>query len=283
MKKWVRNLLGLPENFGTEGMTVDPLDDLVAVFERNVAISALPALIDALDPDPTTVSLSDTALGFDANVFLRLADDNQSALVVDYLTGVHKAPLVLPGQAIQEFWNNQTEAIPTVSKKLGNSFDSLKKAVNGIDDEFEQIEKIENLLDEFKTEHGAVYDEATVKKTASVLQNLRERAVVPFCPRAPFNDLVAHRNKTKTPPGFKDSGDGDFFVWADLLYGLKSLQHQGTGFSRLVFVTNDTKKDWSREGIAHPILAAEANALLDVSFETWTLKQLVKAVEAETT
>ncbi len=283
MKKLAKKLLSWLATSGTEKMTLDATDELIAVFERISEIDALGALVDALDPKKSKVSLLNTAIGLDANVFLRLADDAKSALVVDYLSGIHQAPLILPGQAVQEFWNNQTEAVATVSKKLGNSFKSFKNAVEGIDDDFgDYLERIELLLDEFSTEHGNVYEEATVKKTASVLNNLRANAEATFCPRPRLLQLAVHRDKTKTPPGFKDSGDGDFFIWADFLHGLRTMQHEGRTFGRAVLVTNDTKKDWSRDGVAHPILTAEAHALLDVPFETWTLKQLVAAIEAET-
>ena len=259
------------------------MEELLSVFNRRTNIDALRALVDALDPKQAEVSLSNTALGLDANVFLRLADHNKSALVVDYLSGIHKAPLILPGQAVQEFWNNQTEAVATVSKKLESNFKNFKNAVESIDDDFgEYLAKIETLLSEFSSEHGSVYEEATVKKTALVMDNLQASAVATFCPRIPLLELAAHRNKTKTPPGFKDSGDGDFFIWADFLYGLRNMQHQGMKFDRAVLVTNDTKKDWSRDGVAHPILAAEAYALLEVPFETWTLKQLIEEIETET-
>ena len=273
MQKWLQ-MFGIKREMATSA-----LEELISIFERHTSIDALSALVDALDPKQSAIDLQDTALGIDANVFLRLADDENSALIVDYLSGVHKAPLILPGQAIQEFWNNQTEAIATVSRKLGSNFQNFKKAVESIDDDFgDIIDRLEKLLDEFHKEHGNVYEEATVKKTAAVLNNLMANAVVPFCPRTAFLDLVAHRDKTKTPPGFKDSGDGDFFIWADLLYGLKTLQIEGDKFTRVVLVTNDTKKDWSRDGIAHPILAAEARALLHVPFETWNLKKLAAEI-----
>lgn len=276
MQRWLAT-------FGIEKMTMDAADELNAIFERRTEIDALGALVDALDPNQTAISLANTAIGLDANVFLRLADDDKSALIVDYLSGIHRAPLVLPGQAVQEFWNNQTEAVATVSKKLGSSFKSFKSAVEGIDDDFgDYLKKIELQLNEFSAEHGNVYEEATVKKTATVLSNLQSRAVTSFCPRPKLLQLATHRKNTKTPPGFKDSGDGDFFIWADFLYGLRTMQKSGSKFDRTVLVTNDTKKDWSRDGVAHPILTAEVNALLRVPFETWTLKQLVAEIETET-
>lgn len=269
-------------NSGINNSETSTIKELVAIFERQTSIDALGALIEALDPKPNVVNLVETAIGIDSNIFLRLADHSNSALIIDYLSGPHKAPLVLPGQAVQEFWNNQTEAVFTVSKKLEMNFNKFKKAVEAIEDDFgEYIEKFEKLLNDFNTEHGNVYEEATVKKTAVMLNNLQENAVVPFCPRSPLWHLAIHRDKTKTPPGFKDSGDGDFYIWADFLFGLRELQSHGTVFSRAVFVTNDTKKDWSRDGIAHPILAAEASELLGVSFETWTLTELVSQIETE--
>ena len=283
MRKLAQKLLQRLATSGTEEVNLDATEELIAVFERRTDLDALGALVDALDPCEPSIGLSNTAIGLDANVFLRLADDRKSALIVDYLSGVHEAPLVLPGQAVQEFWNNQTEAVATVSRKLTSSFKSFKSSVDSIDDDFgDYLQKIEKLLQEFGSEHGNVYEEATVKKTAAVLNNLRVRAVTTFCPRAPLLLLAIHRDKTKTPPGFKDSGDGDFFIWADFLHGLRNLQRQGAVVDRALLVTNDTKKDWSRDGIAHPTLTAEAHALLGVSFETWTLNKLTAAIEAET-
>lgn len=261
---------------------VDPLDSLISVFNRATKVDALGELLSALEPQENQIGLSQTAIGVDANVFLRLADHSKSALIIDYLSGQHGAPLILPGQAVQEFWNNQTEAVHSVARKLRSSFDSFKKNLDQIEDDFgEHIAKIEELVDTFESEHGSVYEASTVSKTRAMLENFSAKASVPFCPRSNIERFANHRHNTKTPPGFKDSGDGDFFIWADFLYGLKSLQTEGVDFERAVLVTNDKKIDWSRDGIAHPILAAEVRALLDVSFETWTLQQLISAIEAE--
>ena len=51
-------------------------------------------------------------------------------------------------------------------------------------------------------------------------------------------------------------------------------------FDNVILVSNDRKIDWSREGIAHPILSAELNALLSVPFETWDVSKLVQKVAA---
>ena len=266
-------------------MTInDPAEDILAIFDRRTPIDALDALTRAIENSDSLpkLELSKTAIGLDANVFLRLQSHPKGTTVVDYLIGLHEAPLILPGQSIQEFWNNQTEAITTVGKKLKSNFTNFKKAVNNIDDDFgDYLSQIENLLDQFFAEHGNVYEEKTLRDTISVLKNLKRRAIVPFCPREKYLKIAQHRNDTKTPPGFMDSGDGDFFVWADFLYGLKKLQHDGVSFERVVMVTNEKKKDWSRDGVAHPILAAELNALLGVPFETWSMDKLCTQIEAD--
>lgn len=48
--------------------------------------------------------------------------------------------------------------------------------------------------------------------------------------------------------------------------------------SKLILVTNDGKIDWCREGEAHPVLCAEAKALLEVDFEIWTLDKFAASV-----
>ena len=265
------------------GSEVDPLGEIVELFERRRQVEGLSALIDALDPDENTNDLGHTAIAIDSSVFMRVATHSKSELIVDYLDGQHSAPVVLPGQAVQEFWNNQIEAVDTVATKLKKSFEALRTQIDKIPEELSEFtNRMNALLDEFSEKHGYIYEGATVTKTSSFLSILKDKAVVPYCPRPMIRDIAAHRKSTKTPPGFKDQGDGDFFIWADLLYGLRNLQLHGEDFAKVVLVTNDTKKDWSREGKAHPILAAEISALLGVTFETWTLEKLITSIEEAT-
>lgn len=101
---------------------------------------------------------------------------------------------------------------------------------------------------------------------------------LPLC----CDGLATHRKRTKTPPGFKDDGDGDFFIWVDLLTGLQLARASSRQFSRAVLVSGDRKLDWSRNGIAHPILVAEVRALLNVPFEIWPTQKLADAVATAT-
>ncbi|RVU18486.1 PIN-like domain-containing protein [Methylobacterium oryzihabitans] len=240
---------------------------------------ALAHLIHAVHPQPNGVTLQETAIALDANVFLRLSLHPQSADIVDYLGSAHPAPLILPGQAIQEFWNNQLQAVDSVASSIKKTFQQLQSQVSKLDPSFGEFQRrFEELLDDFSGDFAYTYDEGTVRKTQSFLGMLQRTAMVPYVTRLCFVELAAHRKQTRTPPGFQDTGDGDFYIWADFLLGLQQARSAGRIFSRAVLVTEDSKKDWSRKGVAHPILCSEVNAVAGVPFEVWSLKNLADVI-----
>ncbi|NQD81454.1 hypothetical protein HP436_14860, partial [Pseudomonas sp. CrR14] len=107
---------------------------------------------------------------------------------------------------------------------------------------------------------------------------LEQKAIVPYVPRLRFHEMAVARKRTKTPPGFKDDGDGDFYVWLDLLYGLMIEKKHGAEFNHVIFVTNDVKPDWSRNGIPHPILAAEMETAVGATLEVLKIEQFGKMI-----
>lgn len=253
--------------------------ELIAVLDRRTDCDSLSALVAALSPDQTNTPLAETAIGLDASAFLRLGRDVQSDDIVDYLSSKHPAPLIIPGQAVQEFWNNQLNVVDTIASALRKKFESFKNDLAKVDKSLaNEISQIDSLLDQFSNEHGHIYDEATARKTLRFLQLLQKRALVPYAARLELREIASQRKKTKTPPGFKDDGDGDFFIWVDFLTGLQIARANGSEFSRIVLVTEDRKLDWTRAGKAHPILVAEAKSLLRVPFEIWTIEKLAAEV-----
>ena len=115
--------------------------------------------------------------------------------------------------------------------------------------------------------------------TLQAIETLSAKAKVPYTPRLPFAELAKIRKATKTPPGFKDTGDGDFFVWLDLLFGLMQAIEDGAVFSHVILVTNDTKVDWSKNNATpHPILSAEIGAAVGSTFEVMKVEALERAV-----
>lgn len=254
-------------------------EQLFRLLDRQSSIAALSALGEAVRGSPSNISIGQTAICLDASVFLRLANHPKSADIVDYLSSNHSAPLILPGQAIQEFWNNQLQVVGTVATKFRGKFADLRKEVEQLDPNFGDFaDEMGNLLDRFSQEHGHVYDEAMVRKTVTLLDVLEDSAVIPFVPRLRFAQIAAQRKMTRTPPGFKDDGDGDFFIWADLLRGLQHAISRKDAFTHVALVTEDKKPDWCRGSIPHPILTAEISALAKVPFSIWRLDKLAAEV-----
>jgi hypothetical protein len=137
-------------------------------------------------------------------------------------------------------------------------------------------------LDKLREDIELVYDQETVRQTMGFLETLKKKAEVSYVPRELFVAIAENRKRCKTPPGFKDPGDGDFFIWADFLAGLVEARQSGAAFSKSVLVTLEKKPDWSRDSVAHPILSAEAVAAAEAPFELWSLDRLAREVDEAT-
>jgi hypothetical protein len=256
------------------------LVQLEAVLDRQVPIDSLEALFLAVDRrNKKSPELEKVAIGIDSSVFLRLASHKHSADIVDYLDTKHLGPLILPGQAVQEFWNNQLAAVDTVAAGVKKKFDALKLDVAKVDPNFgDYAESMGSLLEQFSSDYGYVYDAATLRTTTFLLELLKKKAFLSYVPRMRFHEIALSRKRTKTPPGFKDDGDGDFFVWVEFLYGLLHAKDQGPEFDHAIILTHDQKIDWSRASVAHPVLAAEVQKLVGVPFDVWTIERFYQAM-----
>jgi hypothetical protein len=87
---------------------------LIDVLDRQIPCEVLNSLVSALQQAPPSLSLDDTAIALDANAFLRIPAHAKAEDMIDFLSRAHTGPLIIPGQAIQEFWNNQLQAVDTV-------------------------------------------------------------------------------------------------------------------------------------------------------------------------
>ncbi|MDS1136711.1 PIN-like domain-containing protein [Nitratireductor indicus] len=256
------------------------LERIVSVLDRRENIPALEALVTAVRGGPVASQLSSSAIVIDANVFLRIPSHKKSADIMDYLTAVHEKPVVVPGQVIQEFWNNQLSAVDTVYKTISKKHSDMHKEVGRFKDSgVVGIELVSESLDAFKKSNEHVFEPEIMAKTLSFLERLVHKAIVPFAPRDPFAGIAVNRKRAKTPPGFKDDGDGDFLVWVDLLWGLSEAKADGSSFDSVILLSHDSKVDWSRGQTAHPVLVAETQAVLQANFEIWNLDGFAKAIE----
>ena len=162
------------------------------MLSRQTPNKSLVALVSALKPEVSNIPLAETAIGFHSSVFLRLGAHAKSEDIIDYLSSRHSAPLILPGQAIQEFWNNQLQVVDTIAANVKSS--TIPVYLRKADPYFAHTRrKCNDLLEEFRTQHGHVYDEVTVRRTVAVLELLQQRALVAYAPRPPLRHTANKR------------------------------------------------------------------------------------------
>lgn len=256
---------------------IDCVSRVCALLDRGSEIGALKSLSSALKFELPERNLAETVIAFDANVLLRMSKHRNCDDIVDYLRTAFSGKIILPGQVIQEFWNNQFLGVDSISSALQKKFKEIRETIGNLDDQFgDYATRFDALMNEFDEKYGYIFDENTARKTKLFVDLLIEKARVPFVQRSLISASAEVRKRTKTPPGFKDGGDGDFFVWADLLLGLAELKKEDFPYRRVILVTLDKKIDWSRGGIPHPILSAEIHAISGAEFETITLEVLAK-------
>ncbi len=268
---------------GRRRLREEDQEGVYRVLNREVRVPALEALVAALEPPKEEWEVTGAAIALDTNVVLRLAGHRGSEDIADYLISKHQGPIILPGQTITEFWNNQMAAVETVAGGLVGDLGRLRQRLTGLEEEFgDVLSDLDGVVERFQGEHGHVYSAATVHRTRRLLGAFQERAIVPFVTRTRFQPLAEHRYQTKTPPGFADSRIGDFFVWADFLLGLSVAWSRGMRYRTAVFVTNDKKVDWIRNGVAHPVLVAEARAVGGGPFAIWSVETLAEKISSVT-
>lgn len=282
---WLRARLATEEASSTSPF--DSWDDpeLVAVWRvlnRTTAIQALQELLDGLDRgrdrQPAADDPRPIAFGFDTNAIFKLGLGKHGPDAIDYLRTQHTGPILVPGQAVQEVWNNLLAAVQPKGKSLLQSFRDFKNKAAAIDLPHGESERaFEDALVAMSEEYEEWLDPKSQEVLGDTLEVLGKGNCC-YVPRAEFLDLARARHETKTPPGFRDTAQnhGDFFVWADFLYGLA--QSDLSGVKAIVLVTNDEKPDWSRAGVAHPVLTAEARAIGGAPFSLWTTKQFFNFV-----
>ncbi|MDY3666484.1 MAG: PIN-like domain-containing protein [Schaalia hyovaginalis] len=253
------------------------------LLSRKMPVDALSHLIGALQhKTPDIDNFSEWAIGFDANVLLNLAKGRRGADLIDYLRSVHRGPVILPSQAVQEFWNSRIYSVSGLADNVRSNFTSLENLVNQIDPAFSGFKtKLEPILREFESEFGHVLDERTAGEIDALLAALEECSLRAEVDRSSLYPIARQRKLAKTPPGFKDEGDGDFLIWADFLLCLQMAMDERPEFPAAALVTDDTKKDWSTKGTPNPILTAEVHTLVGVPFFTLTLTQFNSRVEKE--
>jgi hypothetical protein len=256
------------------------LGELEDMLERKRPINIIRSLLDATQQsEPIEVSsLKGAAVCLDTNVFFKLASMSERAQVIDYLASQHEQPLIVSAQSMLEVWNNYLNAIDTIAVDIRKKLGDLTGAMMPLDAGFSSYrDRFESVLADFREEYGHLHKEGMKERVKSLVEILEKRALYSEVSRVRFERFFSARKITKTPPGFRDDGAGDYYVWLDFLFGLRLTNTKGADFSRAVLVTDDRKIDWVKGGAAHPTLVAECMDYVGVPLEIWTVKRLVLA------
>lgn len=251
------------------------LENLVA---RQRPLSAFKHFADNLRGARKGAILESSAVCLDTCVLIHLFKHKNVDTILDYFSTLHKGILVVSAQTLQEFWNNHIFAIETVAAGVSKRFAELEKEIKKVDPTWSNFEsEISEVLSRLKQEYGHLHEPKTRARLSDFAEQLAKRAVMAEVPRSRFYAFAEQRKKLKTPPGFEDCGHGDFYIWLDFLYAIRSAQDFGG--SSAIMVTDDTKRDWSKGAVPHPVLAAEMESYTGLGFETWTLDTLWKKIE----
>ncbi len=252
--------------------------DLLRLLDGQAALDHLTPLVAALNRQGRArIHGTETrfAVGLDANVLLGLGKGKAGTDVIDYLSARHPGPVILPSQSILEFWNNYLSSVETLGGKLRKAFDDLQRVLESLDPTQADIkQRALPIVAALEDRYGYILEGRTASTLVGLFSGLTEAAIVPQLPRSPLMRIAQQRQAVKAPPGFRDGGSGDFFVWAEFLLGLRIAGDRGEGCAHAVLVTDDTKRDWSTDGTTHPYLRAEVSAWTGATFETWTIDML---------
>lgn len=203
-----------------------------------------------------------SAICFDSNVFLNVGKGAKAADLIDYLSQQHKGPIIISSQTLVEFWNNYFSGTETFTDNLKKHAEALDKAIVDIAPTYDKLrQSAETMVSEFRSEFGHLASERTHAEISSFLTMLESTGLYAQVPRELISRVSRVRQGLKMPPGFKDDGNGDLAVWAEMLLGLQIAERTGRVFDSVVFVTAETKKDWITRGVPHPALIAEVAAL----------------------
>lgn len=225
-------------------------------------------------------SLGTSAVCLDTNLLFKALANPKRDEIIDYFRTRHSSPLIVSTQSMQEFWNNYHNVLDTISKGVENKVADLEKTLAALDGVFaEHREKMLAALAEFKHDNEHLFSKDLKKQVLAFVDMLREKGIEAEAPRHLFQDVAIRRKAAKTPPGFKDAGDGDFYVWLDFLYGLLLAKQDGRSFDKAILVTADRKIDWVKGNAAHPVLVAEAAAVAKVPLEIWSLSDLLRGIQ----
>jgi hypothetical protein len=244
--------------------------------------------------DELNIALRDAVVAVDANVLLGLyrflpQTANDVIKVLERL----EDRLVVPNQALREFWRHRQRAAGSPEAATRIADDAIAKAATSVKQALETwskhvgldaaermalLRRVADSADEFREELAAVHEKADGRAGDEdpilvQLERLLNGRVTDALPEDEWNECIAEgrrRVEAEEPPGYKDAGKeegdtpegaaGDYLVW------YQATRHAAERGCDLIIVTADEKEDWWwRQQAAllgpRPELALEYNKL----------------------
>jgi len=228
------------------------------------------------------------AIGFDTNGLkqLRRFDLMKRSSIFTYLQS-KSVPIILPVQAVQEYWNNhgiftKDVQLESDTRKLLRQFEKA----SGGQVASARYDAIATLLNQLAEEAADSQNPHLLKESIDLWESLLANSTLAHMPRHEILSIGEMHFASGIAPGFADGSKGanrlgDFFVWADFLMGLQmiGLGPNDSSNSLVVFVTDDEKRDWITSGVPHPTLLGEIYHLTGRPLSILTMNELCRIVQ----
>lgn len=220
----------------------------------------------------------DSLVVLDTNVLLHLygLDSKGRDEVLELLDAVAE-DLVIPHQAVLEFYRNLEQKERAVDQAYVSAIKAARTLVNDVVGPFDRAgskdhsaraaalaaakKASEELVQDLE---GQAADQETVEANTALLTRIdaliKHRALAPLKPKRrlrAFREFVEFRAPRKVPPGFEDApkpgtrAAGDYLLWVEVL------RHARSSARDLILVTEDSKADWWTDGRPHEDLVLE--------------------------
>lgn len=225
---------------------------------------------------PKLSDISDNCIVvLDANVLL-FPFEMQSASVTEiekvYTRLAGEGRLIIPGQAVREFYKNRSGKIAAIADVIDGVIDRAKKPVFEkpiplLEDDKEYseakalaveiINKNKDIVRKLSAVNERLKDEVGGDRVSSIYRKVLTDCVCELTlndeQRQEIVAEVARRAQLEIAPGFKDHGKedggvGDFIIWKTIL------REAATRRAHCIFVTEEKKPDWfvKRKGAFQP-------------------------------
>lgn len=235
-------------------------EEMIFSLEKN-----FPGIENIFAPNKDVDVLSKDSLIFlDTNILLLPLTSQFDKKDIKVLESVYKElkkqkKIYISDRVAREFMKNKDIKLSELLKSIKNKSDSIKeidilpnifKSLSGFEEINELSRKINDDIRKYKEEHNKIYQDIILwGKTdpiTSIYKKIFDVNNIVILETKNKKNIIKEwdiRQRTKTPPGYKDSkkddtGIGDFLIWKAMIQ-LSIKENKD-----IVFITGEQKNDW---------------------------------------